>query len=278
LIITEFARAKVNLALRIVGRRADGYHELDSLVAFAGAGDELRFEPAPDFALSITGPFAAALSDRDNLVLRAAGAMRARWPGHVLPARITLIKNLPVASGIGGGSADAAATLRGVARLSNASIDPRELAELALQLGADVPVCLAQKTCRMQGIGEHLTALEKFSPLPAILVNPGVSVATAEVFGRLNLPRDSRSEQPVFDMDDEASWQNDLEMPALALAPEIADVLTEVRRCPGLMKAGMSGSGATCYGLFRSKEDASGAVRLLSRSNPGWWMLATTIG
>ncbi len=276
MIVAEVARAKVNLALHVLARREDGYHELDSIVAFADAGDELTFEPAESFELHVQGPFAAGLATgMDNLVMRAAVALAERWPGLIRPARMVLTKNLPIASGIGGGSADAAATLRGLVRLSGATtMTGPDLAEIALKLGADVPVCLPQRACRMGGIGEVLSPVSDFSALPALLVNPGVELATADVFRKLALARGARHSQPIASISEIALWRNDLEPSARAIAPVIVEVLHALQQAPGNRRAFMSGSGATCVGIFSSEEQALGAM---SAMPPTWWSMATML-
>jgi 4-diphosphocytidyl-2-C-methyl-D-erythritol kinase len=271
LIVAEIARAKVNLALHVIARRADGYHELDSIVAFADVGDHLTFEPAPSFELAVTGPFAHGLeTGKNNLVMRAALALAGHWPERIRPARIGLTKNLPVAAGLGGGSADAAATLRGLIRLSGARVDETELMKLALELGADVPVCLAQRACHMRGIGEDLSTLMDFSALPALLVNPGIPVATTDVFRQLNLAVGATHSGPIGTFAQIASWRNDLEPPARAIAPMIGEVLETLRKLDGIRHAAMSGSGATCFGIFESARTASAAI---SRVPSTWWSL-----
>lgn len=268
---TEFAPAKVNLALHVTGQRDDGYHLLDSLVVFAGVGDEIRATPGP-LSLSLTGPMAAGLqAEDDNLVLRAARAMRAE-------AQLVLDKRLPVASGIGGGSADAAATLRLLARVTGR---PLPDAAAVLALGADVPVCLAGRAVRMAGVGERLTSLP---PLPAawlVLVNPGVAVATPAVFRGLArkdnapLPRDlpflrNTAELAAF----LRMCRNDLEPPAMALAPVIGTVRDALTAQDGCLLARMSGSGATCFGLFADGLTAAAAARAVQAAHPGWWVAA----
>lgn len=262
----------MNLALHVLGRRADGYHVLDSLVVFAQVGDALRAEPAEALSLTVTGPFAAALTgEGENLVLRAARALAAAR-GIAAGARLTLDKRLPVASGIGGGSADAAAALRLLARLWRVPLAP---AELALTLGADVPVCLAGRAARMGGIGDALAPAPRLPPCGLVLVNPGVAVATPAVFRA----RGGAFSQPL---DLPAGWTdaasmaadltrlgNDLEAPALALQPAIGHVLAALRSLPGALLTRMSGSGATCFALFASAEAARKAAARVAR--PDWW-------
>ena len=265
--VIEAAPAKLNLALHVTGRRADGYHLLDSLVGFAGVGDVVMLEPGP-LSLRIEGPFAAGLpvSD-DNLCLRAA---RLAGAG----AAIRLAKNLPVASGIGGGSADAAAVLRGLARMGHALPAGTE------RLGADVPVCLASTPARMQGVGEIVTLLPPLPRVPLVLVNPGVAVSTPHVFAAMER-RDNPGLPPIprFDgLADLAGWlsqtRNDLEPAALTLAPVIGQVL-EALRATGAVFARMSGSGATCFGLFDRPETTSIAANALKQH--GWWAVATEL-
>ena len=268
---SEAAPAKVNLFLHITGRRHDGYHEIDSLAVFADVGDVLRAEPAASLSLSLDGPFAPALSaEPDNLVLRAARAL-ALERGRAPSVRLTLTKHLPVASGIGGGSADAAACLRLLGRLWG--VPPR--VDLARAIGADVPVCLVGKPARMGGIGDRLGPVPALPTCGLVLVNPGVPVATAEVFrarsGPFSPPAALAPGWPdaaalAADM---ARSRNDLEAPAMAACPPIGAVLAALRDAPGCLLARMSGSGATCFGLFAHAAEAAAAARALAR--PGWW-------
>jgi len=275
--VVECAPAKVNLFLRVTGRRDDGYHLLDSLVVFAAVHDRLRATPANTFALTLTGRFGAALASADdNLVLRAARLL-AKTAGRSQAAALTLEKNLPVASGIGGGSADAAATLRALARLWDLS--PGDLAALALRLGADVPACLAARPARMQGIGEMLSPAPRLPQFGLVLVNPGIALATGEVFAARAGGFASPATLPEIWADaaamaaDLAALGNDLEAPAIALCPAIAAALATIARLPGVLLARMSGSGATCFGLFASPEAAitAEAAAQLPR---GWWSWA----
>jgi 4-diphosphocytidyl-2-C-methyl-D-erythritol kinase len=272
-----FAPAKVNLTLRVTGRREDGYHLLDSLVVFAGVGDRLTVRAAPDLSLQIAGPFGEGLATgEDNLVLRAARRL-AEGAGITATGAITLEKTLPVASGIGGGSSDAAATLRLLSRFWNIALPEATLAALALDLGADVPVCLAAQPARMSGIGE---VLQPFPPLPEcglLLVNPGVPVSTAEIFrARAGMGFSAADAVPApgwTTLDEFASnlaaSGNDLEAPAIALAPVIGEVLARMRARPDCRLARMSGSGATCFGLFADPRAAAAEVAVLQA--PGWW-------
>lgn len=271
----EFAPAKINLSLHVTGRRADGYHLLDSLVIFADIGDRVHLAPAPALLLSVTGPRAAGVpGDARNLVWKAAALMGAEARG----VAITLEKHLPAAAGIGGGSSDAAATLRGLARLWGVALPP---AAEVLALGADVPVCLAPGPLRMRGIGAEVTPAPALPKLGLVLVNPGVEVPTAAVFAAL-----ARRDGPPMpealpnwpDAPALAAWlasqRNDLEPPARALAPEIGATLAALAQTPGCLLARMSGSGATCFGLYASRAAAERAARALSQVQPGWWVAA----
>ena len=268
------APAKVNLALHVLGRRADGYHDLDSLVAFADRGDRLDVAPADSFALSLAGPFAAALpSSADNIVARAWALGRDILAARgLMPpgAAIRLTKNLPVASGIGGGSADAAATLRALMNIAGVAPDDPEVRARALALGADVPVCLMGRACRMRGVGDRLAEMPGFRPRAALLVNPGVAVSTPDVFARLGLARGDRHGAPIGDPDRLGDCRNDLAAPAIALAPAIGEVLDWLRSQPGVAHAAMSGSGATCYALM-----ADGAATPVPPKD--WWLMRTVL-
>lgn len=275
--LSERASAKINLYLHVVGRRLDGYHRLDSLAVFAGAADTLTVEPAAALSLAVTGPFAAGLDgEADNLVLRAARALAAQ-AGVPATGRLVLEKNLPVASGIGGGSADAAAALRLLGRFWGVDVRRETLAAIAAALGADVPVCLIGRAAVMSGIGEILTPAPPLPPTGMVLVNPGVAVATPAVFrardGGFSAPavlpaegwRDAESLAAALQ-----ATGNDLEAPALRLAPAIADSLAALRAAPGCLLARMSGSGATCFGLFADAAAARQAAGGLQ--HPGWWV------
>jgi 4-diphosphocytidyl-2-C-methyl-D-erythritol kinase len=269
---TEAAPAKVNLTLHVAGRRADGYHLLDSLVVFAGGvADRVTVAEAPELSLTVTGPFAASVpAGGDNLVLRAA---RAFGPGR--GAAITLEKILPVASGIGGGSADAAAALRALSRLWGLPLPP---SEAVLALGADVPVCLAGRPVRMRGVGEVLEPLPGPVPVHLLLVNPGVPVQTPQVFAGLaeacNPPMPAIP--PFGDAAAVARFaalcRNDLQPPATALVPAIAEVTAAIAATEGCLLARMSGSGATCFGLYADAEARDAARAGLARRHPGWWV------
>ena len=271
----EIARAKINLALHVLGRRTDGFHDLDSIVAFADVGDRLTVEPSDAFAISASGPFAHQLPpSTDNIVHRAWMAVNAFAKG-IPPVRVAIEKNLPVSSGIGGGSANAAATLRALLRINGLQPSAAELSDIALSLGADVPVCLEQRATRMRGIGDRLDPLPDFAPLHAVLVNPGVAVPTPEIFRTLGLEKGASHGAAVASMDIKA-WRNDMTSAAISLAPEIGEVLAELHRQPGLITARMSGSGATCFGVFESAAAKEAAAITLVRSS--WWVKAAAIG
>nr|WP_198670610.1 4-(cytidine 5'-diphospho)-2-C-methyl-D-erythritol kinase [Oceanicella sp. SM1341] len=271
--MTVAAPAKLNLALHVTGRRGDGYHLLDSLVVFPGLGDRVTVAPAEALSLDITGPFAPGLAaEADNLVLRAA---RLLGPGR--GARITLDKALPVASGIGGGSSDAAATLRALCRLWDIAIAEDELAARALILGADLPVCLLGRSARMSGIGEALAPVPGLPPFHLVLANPGTGVATGAVFrGLAGFGSPLEPLPPLPDAAALADWlsrqRNDLEAPARALCPQIDETLALLAAAPGALLARMSGSGATCFALFASAGEAGRAAQALAAARPGWWV------
>jgi 4-diphosphocytidyl-2-C-methyl-D-erythritol kinase len=272
--VTERARAKVNLVLRVLGRRADGYHELDSLVAFADIADRLRFERADRLELAVSGRFAAAVPEGgDNLVLKAALAFYGLLPGRSHAARIELEKNLPVAAGLGGGSADAAAALRGLARLHDVALSPADLHDLAAGIGSDVPVCLRSQASFMRGSGEIVEPVADFRPRHAILVHPGAGLRTAAVFRELGLAAGSAARANAG-LDE---CRNDLTDAAMRLEPVIGEVLKELHRQPGLELARMSGSGTACFGLFASAEAAEESSMRIARAHPGWWCRATVL-
>jgi 4-diphosphocytidyl-2-C-methyl-D-erythritol kinase len=292
--LTEFAAAKVNLTLRVVGRRPDGYHELESLVAFADIGDRLVLRPGPVLALTVTGPGAAAAGPiGDNLVLKATNALSLGVKGLTL-GRFRLTKRLPAAAGLGGGSADAAAALRLLARANGLAPDDARVMAAAAATGADVPVCLGSRPRVMRGIGEILDDPLVLAPLPAVLVNPGVAVATREVFAALHRQVSSTHSRECWNAASSAGSPlarehteeifrmlargNDLETPAIALQPIIADVLAALRRDPACRLARMSGSGATCFGLFDSVHAARTAGRRLRTEQSVWWVHATLLG
>ena len=272
MVARAFAPAKINLALHVTGRRTDGYHLMDSLVVFADVGDTVSAAPADDWSLTIEGPFAAGLSLSDNLCLDAARLTDAP------PARLTLTKRLPVASGIGGGSADAAATLRALHEM-----DARPIPEDTLTLGADVPVCLAGRPARMRGIGELLSPVPPLPPAHLCLVNPRVPVSSPQVFGSLLSRQNAPLPDPVpwSDLDAFVGWltdtRNDLEPAARKIAPEIDTVLAALANSSGCHLARMSGSGATCFGLYATATEAKAAADALRAAGPDWWIASAVI-
>lgn len=286
--VSETACAKINLALHVTGRRDDGYHELDSLVAFADVGDVLNIAPTGETSLEINGPFAPKLTNvAGNIVLDAVEAMQQAWPLQFAAVAISLTKNLPVASGIGGGSADAAAVLRGMQQLFGPVEDRGMLADIALKLGADVPVCHLQQACRMSGIGQELSALGEGPSFAAVLVNPGIAISTPDVFAALGLKAgaSAMSGMPKLPATavrkDWISWladcRNDLQTPAISLVPEIQTVLAAIGSAPGSLLHRMSGSGATCFGLFEDQQSAQSAAKELQALNNNWWVQPAVI-
>ena len=283
---SEPAPAKVNLTLRILGKRADGYHDLESLVVFARLADEVTLTLDADLGLDVDGPTAAAAGDvADNLVLRAARELVTRTDGLRL-GRFALTKRIPVAAGLGGGSSDAAAALRLIMRVNGIAGDNRRVMEAARATGADVPVCVDPRPRVMRGIGELLSPPLDLPELAAVLVNPGVPVPTKDVFGKLGLtPGEQRGAASEIDggrLKDRAallaylkSQPNDLEAPAIALQPVIAEVLDELARQNACLLTRMSGSGATCFGLFETDAAAAAAAQALASSHPKWWVAPT---
>ena len=274
---TAFAAAKVNLYLHVTGRRADGYHLLDSLVAFADIGDEVTATAAPDFSLAIGGPEAAALDARgdDNLVLRAARRLAAHY-GIDSGAALRLEKRLPVAAGIGGGSSDAAAAARVLARLWGKRLDKGAALALA-ELGADVPACLAAQPVWVGGIGEELALAEGLPDAGIVLANPRRPLPTAAVFRARTGPFGRQARFTLMPTDTVglaaalSERRNDLSDAAIGLVPEIAAVLDRLTHLPGALLARMSGSGATCFALFADQAAALGASNILAAAQPGWW-------
>jgi 4-diphosphocytidyl-2-C-methyl-D-erythritol kinase len=287
--LTSPARAKINLDLKVLGRRADGYHELESLVAFAGVGDLVSLAEADELSLTISGPRGQGLeADERNLILRAARIL-AEEAGPLRWGRFHLVKRLPVASGIGGGSADAAAALRILARLNAIPLGEPALLRAAGRVGADVPVCLESRARVMAGIGERLGPALRLPPLHAVLVNPGVPVETAAVFRELGLRAgEARSvanhhvAQPVTAgrdplLDALGGSRNDLEPPALRVAPVLTDLLAQLRTLPGCRLARMSGSGATCFAIFDDCRQSAAAAKALAREHRQWWVKPTVL-
>jgi len=277
------ARAKINLFLHVGSRRADGFHSLQSLAVFTDFGDRLAVENAADLSLAIEGPFASALMDGDNLVLKAARALAQRaTPGA--GARLTLTKNLPVASGIGGGSADAAAALRALALHWRLDTDEAALRGIAQELGSDIPVCVPSIPAFMEGRGETLSPILSLPRLPMLLVNPGVAVPTKDVFAALSDRRGAEMTLPRGRFGDLADLLrfleetgNDLEKPALAIQPVIGEVLSALKAVPGALFARMSGSGATCFALMADDDGCRRAAAALKEKHPGWWVQPTFV-
>ncbi len=281
--LVEKAPAKINLTLRVLGRRADGYHLLESLVVFADLADTLSLQPGGDAALDVSGLFATASGPvAGNLVLKAVAALRAHVTG-LKAGRFMLEKNIPVAAGLGGGSADAAAALRLLARANDLPPDDARLAAAAPAIGADVPVCLSPCTLIMRGVGEDLSDPLDLPQLPALLVNPGVPLSTRDVFAKFSgkfdvapllagVPRERAAFLEWLD-----GQSNDLTQPAIACVPVIADVLKALSALPGVRLARMSGSGPTCFALFASAGEAATAARLLQAERKDWWLHPTTL-
>lgn len=277
------APAKINLFLHVTGRRPDGYHELESLVAFAGVHDRIGVRAGEGLSLEIEGPFAAALdAGGENLAVEAARALAAE-AGIRPDARIRLHKALPVAAGIGGGSADAAAALRALCALWNLSVPADRLGALALALGADVPVCLSGRPGIVRGIGERIAHAPALPEVPMVLVNPAVPLATAAVFAAREGPFSAPASFDTAPADAArlaealGGTRNDLFPPARRLCPEIDTVLDAIRSAPSCLVARLSGSGPTCFGLFPSEKAASEAAGRIAADRPGWWVCATRL-
>jgi 4-diphosphocytidyl-2-C-methyl-D-erythritol kinase len=288
-VLIEDGRAKVNLTLRVVGRRFDGYHDLESVVAFADCADRLSLTPGPRLDVKTTGPLAQACGETaDNLVFKAAQLLGERVPDLKL-GEFTLDKVLPVAAGIGGGSADAAAALRLLAQANGLAIDDARLIEVAKLTGADVPVCLASRACVMTGIGETLLPLS-LPKMPCVMVNPRVPVATRDVFAALGL-RNGDLLVGAADVFQAAAWpeagasledwvealaagSNDLEVPATRIQPVIGEVLAALSASNGAWLARMSGSGATCFAIFENTAEAQRASQRIQLDHPQWWVHA----
>jgi 4-diphosphocytidyl-2-C-methyl-D-erythritol kinase len=285
--LVEAAPAKINLSLRVLGRRSDGYHELESLVVFARCADRLSLTPGGDLSLTVGGPSAALAGDNaDNLVLKAARALAERSAGITLGA-FALDKRLPVAAGLGGGSADAAAALRLIARANNLAPEAPRFYEAARATGADVPVCLNPRARVMRGIGELLSEPLNLPPLPAVLVNPGAALATKAVFAGWTpgTPPPPLDQEALAKLSDRkallqflGSLENDLERPAIALKPVVGEVLAAMRSLPGFVVARMSGSGSTCFALFNSAAEATVGAEILHAKYPQWWVRPTALG
>ena len=289
--LRDIAWAKLNLTLEVLGRRADGFHELNSLVAFAGVGDTVELEPQqgePSDALDlrVEGPFAAAL-DGANLILKAAEAAKAHSPGLTL-GRFRLFKALPVAAGLGGGSADAAAALRLIIRANQGALTEPAMADRAPALGSDVPVCFGSEPALITGRGETVSPVRGFPSCGVVLANPGVKLATADVYATLDAPALSSPPQPSPPLDFAGNLDkfldyvgprgNDLEAVAMRLAPQVGTVLAALRMLENARLARLSGSGPTCFAVFATPRQAFRAAIALAQSQPDWWIAASTLG
>jgi 4-diphosphocytidyl-2-C-methyl-D-erythritol kinase len=290
--LMDEGRAKVNLTLRVVARRSDGYHDLESVVAFADCADRLTLTPGSELTLQMSGPLAQACgANSDNLVLKAARLLAERVP-DMKAGSFTLDKILPVAAGIGGGSADAAAALRLLAKLNGLSLDDERLREVALATGADVPVCLASRACDMTGIGETLIPLS-LPIMPCLMVNPCVPVVTKDTFDALGL-RNGELLVGATDVFRGTDWPeagasvedwvevladnaNDLEAPATRIQPVIGEVIAALNATNGAWLARMSGSGATCFAIYENTADAGRAAAKIRLDHPDWWVHAGTL-
>ena len=290
--LSEHARAKVNLTLRVLGRRVDGFHDLESVVAFADCADILTLTAAPDLRLATSGPRAQECGETaDNLVMKAARLLGERVDG-LRSGTFALDKHLPVAAGIGGGSADAAAALRLLAKANDIGLDDARVVEAARLTGADVPVCVPSRACIMTGIGETLQPLH-LPTMPGVLVNPRVPVATKDVFAELGL-RNGQLHVGISDVIEAIVWPendasidewlgmladgtNDLEAPAIRIQPVIGEVLSALR-ATGARLSRMSGSGATCFAIFETAADAQRAAQTIQHDHPKWWVHAGTLG
>ena len=290
--LSENGRAKVNLTLRVVGRRIDGYHDIESVVAFADCADRLTLTPGSELDLRTSGPLAEACgATSDNLVIKAALLLQERVP-DLKVGSFTLDKVLPVAAGIGGGSADAAAALRLLAQLNGLAFNDQRLHEVALATGADVPVCLASRACDMTGVGESLMPLS-VPIMPCVMVNPRVPVATKDVFKALGL-RNGELLVGATDVFRGTAWpeagasvedwvevlaasSNDLEVPATRIQPIIGDVISALSASNGAWLTRMSGSGATCFAIYENTADAGRAAEKIRQDHPEWWVHAGTL-
>jgi 4-diphosphocytidyl-2-C-methyl-D-erythritol kinase len=290
--LIDEGRAKVNLTLRVVGRRTDGFHDLESVVAFADCADRLTLTPGSELSLQMSGPLAQACGETsDNLVLKATRLLAERVPG-LKSGSFKLDKILPVAAGIGGGSADAAAALRLLAKLNGLSLDDERLREVAIETGADVPVCLASRACDMTGVGETLTPLS-LPIMPCVMINPCVPVPTKDVFSALGL-RNGELLVGVTDVFRGTDWPeagasvedwvevlagstNDLEAPAMRIQPVIGEVIAALNATNGAWLARMSGSGATCFAIYENTADSGRAAEQIRRDHPTWWVHAGTL-
>jgi len=284
--LRDAARAKLNLTLEVLGRRPDSYHELVSLVAFAELGDSVELEPGPGLALAIEGPFAADLTG-NNLIAAAAAATKAEAPAIAL-GRFRLVKALPVAAGLGGGPADAAATLRLLARANPGALAPAALAVIAARLGSDVTACLHSRPALMSGRGEQVVEVRGWPACGVVLVNPGLPLATVDVYGALGAQPLSGARRETLEIPDFAgefarliayagSRRNDLEPAAVKLVPVIAQVLAALKGLDGAELVRLSGSGPTCFALFATEAAAKRGAASLSTAQPNWWVAASTL-
>lgn len=285
--LRDIGRAKLNLTLEVLGRRPDGYHELRSLVAFADLGDEITLQQGAELDLETQGPFAEALSG-DNLVIRAAEAASVSAPGVKL-GRFRLVKQLPVAAGLGGGSADAAAALRLIASANQGALSEAAMAAIAARLGSDVTVCLASRPALMTGRGERVEPVRGFPACGVLLANPGVPLSAAAVYAELladdlRAPPLGQEGTPDFHGDFEQLLAyalprlNDLEAPAARLVPEISEGLAALLALDGARLVRLSGSGPTCFALFVTEAEAAGAGARLAAEFPNWWVAASSLG
>lgn len=283
--LTELAAAKVNLTLQVLGRRPDGYHEIKSLTAFADLGDQLSLEPGDDLQLHVDGRHAGELTS-DNLVLKAARSFIALRP-EARAGTFRLHKSLPVAAGLGGGSADAAAAVRLLMRANEMELEAEEATRLCLGIGADVRVCLDNRAAIMWGVGEKQVSLPKLPPVSAVLVNPAVPLSTPAVFGALSVDKVSDvigEPEPVGPFEDAEALAafvtpltNDLEAAAKRLEPAIDQVQTELRRASGVLLVRLSGSGPTAFGLFKGQQEANAAAAQIAAAHPNWWVRPTIL-
>jgi 4-diphosphocytidyl-2-C-methyl-D-erythritol kinase len=286
-VLTALAPAKVNLCLHVGPVRADGYHPLASLVAFADVGDVVTVEPADCLSLTVTGPFGAGLDGQgDNLILRALRALGEATGTGEPHLKVTLDKRLPIAAGLGGGSSDAGAALRLARTALGLDIDDAALEAVAAVIGADGPMCLRARSAWAEGIGDRLIDASWVPPLHAVLVNPSVACSTGAVYraydarpvGAADRPADPADTTPTGVIRWLAAQRNDLQDPALTVAPAITDALADLAACPGVGLVRMSGSGATVFALFESAQDADETVRTLGARRPGWWVTRTILG
>lgn len=278
------AWAKLNLYLHVVGRRADGYHLIDSLFVFLDVCDDLVISESDRIELIVDGPYCGALGDPKNNLVMVAATTLAKEAGISLGARIRLTKNLPLASGVGGGSADAAAAMRGLREVWSLDFSDEDLMRIGLDLGADVPSCIGSRAAAVSGVGEIVEPISDMPDFAVLLVNPLVEISTAQVFAELKNRGDSFSEAATLAADlcdfsrlvaEIAARKNDLEAPAIGIAPVIGQLLNELKTLPGCSLARMSGSGATCFGLFEEIESARRAAEIFRDQHPDWWITAT---